>query len=89
MVIQALMQFQSVMRLRPVTEHHRHGGNYLYLDAEFGVVVDSFDRIPGIGFNFAEKFSVFVNIMATIAALMNYGIKFASFLNQIAFSVSR
>jgi hypothetical protein len=32
--LSALMQFQRVVRLGPVAEHHRHGADHLHLHAE-------------------------------------------------------
>jgi hypothetical protein len=70
-VIQALVQFQSVVRLGPVAEHDRYGADHLHLDAEARVILDAHLRIPGFRPDFTEEFTVLVNTVPVVIAVVD------------------
>ena len=63
-LVERHVQFQRVMRLGPVAEHHRHRADHLHLDAEARVVGDALVRVPGFGPDLAEELAVRVDPVA-------------------------
>src|SRR5262245_33269840 len=57
-IVEKPRQVVSVLRLGPVTAHHRHSGKHLHGDTVPVAILQTTARVPAVVFDLAEEFAV-------------------------------